>query len=86
MAVILQMSWVDPDHDIRRYPAVFDEINERLHAPSAEYVFLDKSEQVQELHQRVAKHVPAGKEPYIGAIYAGAGTAREVWTAMITPV
>jgi len=84
MAVILQMSWVDPNHDIRRYPAVLGGINERLQAPSAEYIFLDTSEQVQELHQRVAKHVPAGEEPYIGTIYAGTGTAREVWMAMIT--
>jgi hypothetical protein len=86
MAVILQMSWGDPKHDIRRYPAVLDGIIERLQTPSAEYIFLDSEEQIQEVHQRIATHVPAGEGPYIGAIYAGAGTAREVWTAMITPV
>jgi hypothetical protein len=86
MAVILQMSWVDPDHDIRRYPIVLEGINERLHAPSVEYVFLDTAEQIQELHQQIATHVPAGEEPYIGTIYSGAGSAREIWTAMITSV
>lgn len=86
MAVILQMSWCDPDHDIRRYPVVFDGINERLYAPSVEYVFLDTKEQIQELHQRIATHVPAGEKPYIGTIYAGAGSARELWTAMIAHV
>ena len=86
MAVILQMSWCDPNHDIRRYPVVLEGIGERLDAPSAEYIFLDTQEQIQEVHQRIATHVPAGEEPYVGTMYAGAGTAREIWTAMITPV
>jgi hypothetical protein len=86
MAVILQMSWVDPTHDIRRYPAVLDGIIERLQTSSAEYIFLDSQKQIQEVHQRIATHVPAGEEPYVGTIYAGAGSAREIWTAMMTAV
>jgi hypothetical protein len=86
MAVILQMSWCDRNHDIRRYPVVLDGISERIHAPSAEYAFLDTQEKIQEVRQRIATHVPEGEEPYVGTIYAGVGTAREVWTAMITPV
>ena len=86
MADIFQISWIDPDHDIRRYPAVLDGIRERLHAPSAEYVVLDTDEQIQELYRRMAEHVPSGKEPYISRIYAGTGSAREIWKAMITPV
>jgi hypothetical protein len=80
------LSWCDPDNDIKRYPVVLDGINERIHAPSVEYVFLDTREQIQELHQRIATHVPAGEKPFIATIFAGAGSAREIWTAMITPV
>jgi hypothetical protein len=86
MAVILQMSWVDPKHDIRRYPVVLAGIHERLHTPSAEYAILDTPQQILELRRRITAHVPAGEEPYVCCIPAGSGTAREVWTAMITPV
>jgi hypothetical protein len=85
MAFIVQMCWYDSDRDIRRYPAVLEGILERLQAPLAEYVFLDTTEQAQKLLERIAKHIPAGHEPYVSTIFAGPGGARKLWTAMITP-
>jgi hypothetical protein len=85
MAFIVQMCWYDSDHDIRRYPAVLEGILERFQAPLAEYVFLDTTEQAQKLLERIAKHIPAGHEPYVSTIFAGPGNARKLWTAMITP-
>ncbi len=85
MAFIVQLCWYDSDRDIRRYPAVLEGILERLQAPLAEYVFLDTTEQAQKLLERIAKHIPAGNEPYMSTIFAGSGSAKDIWTAMITP-
>jgi hypothetical protein len=85
MAVILQVCWCDSDHNIRNYPAVLEGILERLSAPSAEFVFFDTLEQVQILKERIAKHIPAGNEPRLFPIFAGERSARDTWTAMITP-
>ncbi len=84
MAVILQMCWFDSGRDVRKYPAVLQGISERLHGPCVEYVFLDTSEQVQELRERISKHIPAGHEPHVSTLPAGRITARDAWTAMIS--
>ena len=61
---IVQVSWCDPERDIRRnYPSAFEGIPERFSAPMAEYVFLDSIERAVELRARIMKNVPADCEP-----------------------
>ena len=39
MAFVLQISWIDPDRDVRKYPVVLEGIIERVHAPCASTFF-----------------------------------------------
>ena len=82
---IVQVSWCDPERDIRRnYPGAFQGIAERFSAPMAEYVFLDSIEHAVELRTRIMKNVPAGCEPYVQALLSCAGTVKDHWSAITT--
>jgi hypothetical protein len=81
---ILQISWCDPERDIRcNFAGAFDGIIERFSAPMAEYVFVDSMEDAQALKQRLMENVPAGREPYMQALMSCAGTAREHYSAIL---
>lgn len=82
---IVQVSWCDPERDIRRnYPSAFEGIPERFSAPMAEYVFLDSIERAVELRARIMKNVPVACEPYMQALLNCPGTVKDHWPAIVT--
>jgi hypothetical protein len=81
--IVVQVCWFSPERNIRLYPAVLDGIAERFSGPSVEFLFLDTIEKVQELKDRVTKHVPMGCEPFIRTILTCTGDLRERWRSIM---